>query len=118
MIAAGSSDGQCSDRLSLHQEGGGKPSYKKGKKQWNISNSYLKTRNSKANLERKLAAQRASRMLRKRKSLHGELVNSIISNGDVIKLEKLSYKAFQKLFGKSVGKRALLYVRIAPKKQG
>jgi hypothetical protein len=91
---------------------------KKGKKQWNISNSYLKTRNSKANLERKLAAQRASRRLRKRKSLHGELVNSIISHSDVIKLEKLSYKAFQKLFGKSVGKRVLLYVRIAPKKQG
>ncbi len=71
---------------------------KKGKKRWNSSNSYIKTRNSKANLERKLAAHR--------KSLHGELVNSIISNGDVIKLEKLSYKAFQKLFGKSVGKRA------------
>jgi transposase len=71
---------------------------KKGKKQWNISNSYLKTRNSKANLEPKLAAHR--------KSLHGELVNSIISHSDVIKLEKLSYKAFQKLFGKSVGKRA------------
>lgn len=71
---------------------------KKGKKQWNNSKSYLKTRNSKANLERKLAAHR--------KSLHGELVNNIIRAGDVFKLEKLSYKAFQKLFGKSVGKRA------------
>jgi transposase len=71
---------------------------KKGSKQWNSSKSYLKTRNSKANLERKLAAQR--------KSLHGELVNETLRSGDVIKLEKLSYKAFQKLFGKSVGKRA------------
>ncbi len=71
---------------------------KKGKKRWNSSNSYLKTRNSKANLERKLAAHR--------KSLHGELVNNILRTADVFKLEKLSYKAFQKLFGKSVGKRA------------
>jgi transposase len=71
---------------------------KKGKKKWNSSRSYLKTRNSKANLERKLAAHR--------KSLHGKLVNNILKSGDTFKLEKLSYKAFQKLFGKSVGKRA------------
>jgi transposase len=71
---------------------------KKGKKKWNNSKTYLKTRNAKANLERKLAAHR--------KSLHGELVNAILRTGDTIKLEKLSYKAFQQLFGKSVGKRA------------
>lgn len=71
---------------------------KKGSKPWNSSKTYLKTRNSKANLERKLTAHR--------RSLHGELVNDILKTGDVIKLEKLSYKAFQKLFGKSVGKRA------------
>jgi transposase len=71
---------------------------KKGKKRWNSSQTYLKTRNSKANLERKLTAHR--------KSLHGELVNDILRAGDVFKLEKLSYKAFQKLYGKSVGKRA------------
>ncbi|HEY9796530.1 MAG TPA: transposase [Leptolyngbyaceae cyanobacterium] len=71
---------------------------KKGKKIWNKSKSYLRTLNSKANLERKLAAHR--------KSLHGELVNNILRTGDTFKLEKLSYKAFQKLFGKSVGKRA------------
>jgi transposase len=71
---------------------------KKGKKRWNNSKTYLKTRNSKANLERKLAAHR--------KSLHGALVNDILRTGDTFKLEKLSYKAFQKLFGLSVGKRA------------
>ncbi|HEY9614787.1 transposase [Allocoleopsis sp.] len=71
---------------------------KKGSKHWNSSKTYLKTRASKANLERKLTAHR--------KSLHGELVNNILRKGNVIKLEKLSYKAFQKLFGKSVGKRA------------
>jgi transposase len=71
---------------------------KKGKKLWNSSKTYTKTRNSKANLERKLS--------RHRKSLHGELVNDILRTGDVFKLEKLSYRAFQKLYGKSVGKRA------------
>ncbi len=71
---------------------------KKGKKRWNSSKSYLKLRTHKADLERKLAAHR--------KSLHGQLVNDILRTGDTIKLEKLSYKAFQKLFGKSVGKRA------------
>lgn len=71
---------------------------KRGKKRWNNSKTYLKTQNSKANLERSLAAHR--------KSLHGELVNDILRTGDTFKLEKLSYKAFQKLFGRSVGKRA------------
>jgi transposase len=71
---------------------------KKGRKQWNSSKSYLKTRNAASNLERELAAHR--------KSLHGELVNDILKEGDVIKLEKLSYKAFQKLFGSSVGRKA------------
>jgi transposase len=71
---------------------------KKGSKRWNSSKTYLKTKNNKSNLERKLTAHR--------KSLHGELVNDILRSGDVIKLEKLSYRAFQKLYGKSVGKRA------------
>jgi hypothetical protein len=69
---------------------------KKAKKKWNNSKTYFKTRNTKANLERKLAAHW--------KSLHGELVNTILASGDTVKLEKLSYKAFQKLFSKSVGK--------------
>lgn len=72
---------------------------KKGKnKLWNNSNNYLKIREYIAKLERSLAGQR--------KSLHGQMVNSILSLGNLIKLEKLSYKAFQKLFGRSVGKRA------------
>lgn len=71
---------------------------KKGFKKWNNSKTYLKTRDAKANLERKLASHR--------KSLHGRMVNLILAQGNVFKLEKLSYKAFQKLFGKSVGKRA------------
>jgi transposase len=71
---------------------------KKGKKQWQNSSIYEKTRQVLSSLERKLAGHR--------KSLHGKMVNSILRAGGTIKLEKLSYKAFQKLFGKSVGKRA------------
>ena len=71
---------------------------KKGSNRWNNSKTYLNIRSSKANLERKLAAHR--------KSLHGELVNDILRTGNVFKLEKLSYKALQKLYGSSVGKRA------------
>lgn len=86
-------------RLSAHVEAyNTNGTVKKGKKQRNSSNSYLKVRNSLRHLERKLAAHR--------KSLHGRLVNDILRTGDVIHLEKLSYRAFQKLFGKSVGTRA------------
>lgn len=71
---------------------------KQGKKKWNNSRAFLLVRDSKANLERRLAGHR--------KSLHGQMVNSILKEGNVFKLEKLSYKAFQKLFGRSVGRRA------------
>jgi transposase len=75
-----------------------KGTVKKGCQKWNESKTYHSTRRAKANLERKLAAHR--------KSLHGRLAHEILRVGNTIKLEKLSYKAFQKLFGKSVGKRA------------
>ena len=70
----------------------------KGKRQTNHSSSYLKVRRRKANQERKLAAHR--------RSLHGNLVNQILSTGKYINLEKLSYRGWQKMFGRSVGKRA------------
>jgi hypothetical protein len=41
-----------------------------------------------------------------RKSLHGKQANDTLRRGNIIFLEKLSYKAWQKLFGKSVGCRA------------
>ncbi|WP_261487386.1 transposase [Acididesulfobacillus acetoxydans] len=41
-----------------------------------------------------------------RKTLHGQLANQILSVGVRIKTENISYKAFQKSFGKSVGVRA------------
>ena len=51
-----------------------------------------------AELYRKQAAHR--------KSLHGQLVNRVLQMGHVIKLEKLSYRALQRCFGRSVGMRA------------
>ena len=71
---------------------------KKGKKTWHYSNRYKKTKRKLAELQRKLAAHR--------KTLHGNLANRILRQGKHIKTEKLSYRAFQKNYGKSVKDRA------------
>ena len=71
---------------------------KKGVKRWHFSQRYLKTRQQIAELHRQQAAHRTS--------LHGQMVNQVLAQGDTFKLEKLSYRAFQKQFGKSVGFRA------------
>ena len=65
---------------------------------WKNSKGYLATRRRLAHHERKLAAHR--------KSLHGRLVNEIIRTGNDIRIEKVSYKGWQKQYGKSVGMRA------------
>lgn len=70
----------------------------KNKRHHTQSRRYAKVRRRKAEVERKLAAYR--------KSLHNGLVNQVLSVGKCLKLEKLSYKAFQRMFGRSVGKRA------------
>ena len=66
--------------------------------QWKSSRTYEHTRRRKASKERKLAAHR--------KSLHGKQVHEIVAVGNTILLEKLSYKAWQKQYGTSVGLRA------------
>ena len=73
---------------------------KRGKERlkWNHSKQYLATRRRKATRERKLAAHR--------KSLHGRLVHEIVALGKTIITEKLSYRAWQRQFGKGVGLRA------------
>jgi hypothetical protein len=74
---------------------------KKGSKtrlRWKTSKSYAQTRRRKAAKERKLAAHR--------KSLHGRKVHEIVAVGNTVILEKLSYKAWQKQYGRSVGLRA------------
>jgi len=71
---------------------------KPGKKTWHSSTRYQKTKRKLAELQRKLAAHR--------KTLHGNLANRILRRGKHIKTEKLSYRAFQKNYGKSVKNRA------------
>jgi len=70
----------------------------KGRPTWKNSLGYQVTRRRLAHHERKLAAHR--------KSLHGRLVNQIVTMGNDIRLEKISYWGWQKRFGKSVGLRA------------
>ncbi|GHO76257.1 hypothetical protein KSD_40280 [Ktedonobacter sp. SOSP1-85] len=70
----------------------------KRKLRWKQSKGYQATRRRKASKERKLAAHR--------KSLHGRKVHEVVALGNTIIIEKISYKAWQKTFGKSVGLRA------------
>jgi hypothetical protein len=71
---------------------------KKGRKTWHDSQGYQATRRRLAHQERTLAAHR--------KSLHGQLAHEIVAVGDTIITEKISYRAWQKQFGRSVGLRA------------
>lgn len=71
---------------------------KKGKKKWKKSNHYKQTSGEVAEIDRKLAAHR--------KSLHGRDINNILAIGTTIKTEKIPYKAWQKIYGKSVLMRA------------
>lgn len=71
---------------------------KKGRMKWKKSNHYLKTSEELAETDRKLAAHR--------KSLHGRDINEIIAMGIRIKTEDVSYKAWQKMFGKTMQVRA------------
>ena len=70
----------------------------KGKRPSNRSKSLKRTFHQLADMARRQAAHR--------KTQHGNLVNEILRDGNHIKTEKLSYKAFQKLYGSSVGIRA------------
>lgn len=70
----------------------------KGSKKWHRSNRYKKRQTKIAELQRSLAATR--------KNQHGKMANQILAIGKSIKTEKLSYKSFQKNFGRSVTVRA------------
>lgn len=65
---------------------------------WRESQSYQKTRKRLATTERKLAAHR--------RALHGKLAKEIIRRGDDLRIEKVSYKSWQRCFGRSLGLRA------------
>lgn len=69
-----------------------------GRKQWIRSGGYQALRRARAEIERTLGAER--------KRAHGELANRILGQGTTVRLEALSYTAFQKSFGRSVKVRA------------
>jgi hypothetical protein len=71
---------------------------KKGRLHWKESKRYKTTRRQHANTERRLAAHR--------KSLHGKLAHRIAQMGATITIEKTSFKAWQKQYGRSIGLRA------------
>ncbi len=71
---------------------------KKDSRKWHRSNRYKKRQKRIAECQRTLAATR--------KKQHGEMCNRILSIGNIIKTEKLSYKSFQKNHGRSVTVRA------------
>lgn len=72
--------------------------WKKGAKVKMVSKNYLALKQAVAELERKLAAER--------KRSQGQLVNDVLRLGNVVKTEKLSYRAWQKLYGRSVKVKA------------
>lgn len=67
-------------------------------KQWKRSGRYRKKQAQLAEEKRVTAASR--------KTQHGTLANQIFSMGTTIKTEKLSYKQFQKNFGRSIARHA------------
>ena len=71
---------------------------KKGAKTWVKSGRYVKERIELTEANRKLAAYR--------KTLQGQLVNQVLAMGNDIRLEKINYRAWQKIFGKSIGHHA------------
>jgi putative transposase len=71
---------------------------KKGCKRWKVSKRQRKVQARRREGYRKLAATR--------KRSHGQLAHRVLALGDRFQLEKVSYRAWQKLFGRSVGRSA------------
>ena len=71
---------------------------KKGCLKWAFTNGYLRLKAKLSELHRILAAYR--------KTEHGKLANIVLSKANIIMSEKLSYKSFQKNYGKSIRDKA------------
>jgi transposase len=71
---------------------------KEGPKVWNISNRQKQNEAKLREIDRALAARRNTE--------HGRLANLVIAMGDDIRHEKVSIKAWQKLYGRSIGRKA------------
>src|SRR5258707_665412 len=82
-----------------HYDERGRPKKRgRGAPRWKQSRGYQATRRRKAARERRLAAHR--------KSLHGRMVHEIVRVGNTIITEKISYRGWQKRYGRSVGRYA------------
>lgn len=66
--------------------------------QWVFTKGYLRLKARLKELHRQLAAYRRTE--------HGNLANRVVAMGNTVMAEKLSYKAFQRMFGKSIRDRA------------
>ena len=67
---------------------------KRGRKRWMVSRRQHKVQTRRREVYRKLAATR--------KRSHGQLAHRVLALGDIFQLEQLSYRAWQKTYGKSV----------------
>ena len=76
-----------------------------GPKRWRVSMRQRRTDAVLAEEHRRLAAVR--------KTAQGRLANQVLAMGDEFQIEKVSYLAFQRRFGRSVGRRAPR--RVAPR---
>lgn len=68
---------------------------KRGKKRWQVSRRQRRVISARRERHRKLAATR--------KRCHGQLAHRVLALGSTFHLEHLSYRAWQKRYGKSVG---------------
>lgn len=71
---------------------------RRGARQWNVSHKQRRIMNRLAEQHRKEAAHR--------KSLHGQLVNSLLTCGDRFQIEQNSYRFFQRSYGTAVSHAA------------
>jgi transposase len=71
---------------------------KKGKQHWKVSKRQRRVQTQRREVYRKLAATR--------KRSHGQLAHRILTLGSTLQLEQLSYRTWQKQFGRSVGHSA------------
>ena len=69
-----------------------------GAKRWRVSTRQRQVEDLLAETHRRLAEGR--------KTAQGTLANQVLGMGDVFQVEKVSYRAFQRAFGRSVGRRA------------
>jgi transposase len=70
----------------------------RGRKHWRESGRQRQTQARLANRQRAVAAHR--------KSLHGHLAHEIVRQGNTFLLEKVSYRAWQRRYGRSIQQRA------------